>query len=194
MFLIDTNICICAMKGTFPPLGQRLLEEQKSIFVSSVTVGELEYGAAKSRWGERTRQIFQAFLANYEIIPFVPPLIMMIFSVLMFLNPAYFAQHGDREANCYNALFITNPDANKKLCVLDCDQQYLLKFGWGIECENTDPVGCDYVLIDRNMMEPGYSGYDAWKFYQNYDTIPWDYINSELYIFYENENFVLYKR
>lgn len=70
MFLIDTNICIYAMKGTFPPLGQRLLEEQKSIFVSSVTVGELEYGAAKSRWGERTRQIFQAFLANYEIIPF----------------------------------------------------------------------------------------------------------------------------
>ncbi len=58
------------MKGTFPSLGQRLLEEQKSIFVSSVTVGELEYGAAKSRWGERTRQIFQAFLANYEIIPF----------------------------------------------------------------------------------------------------------------------------
>ena len=70
MFLIDTNICIYAMKGTFPSLGQRLLEEQKSIFVSSVTVGELEYGAAKSRWGERTRQIFQAFLANYEIIPF----------------------------------------------------------------------------------------------------------------------------
>ena len=70
MFLMDTNICIYAMKGTFPSLGQRLLEEQKSIFVSSVTVGELEYGAAKSRWGERTRQIFQAFLANYEIIPF----------------------------------------------------------------------------------------------------------------------------
>ena len=141
--------------------------------------------------------VFESSLSKltiYEIIPFVPPLIMMIFSVLMFLNPAYFAQHGDREANCYNALFITNPDANKKLCVLDCDQQYLLKFGWGIECENTDPVGCDYVLIDRNMMEPGYSGYDAWKFYQNYDTIPWDYINSELYIFYENENFVLYKR
>ena len=70
MFLIDTNICIYAMKGTFPSLNQRLLEEQENIFVSSVTVGELEYGAAKSRWGERTRQVFHAFLASFKIIPY----------------------------------------------------------------------------------------------------------------------------
>ena len=70
MFLIDTNICIYAMKGLFPSLNRRLLEEQEEIFVSSVTVGELEYGAVKSHWGERTRQVFQAFLANFEIIPF----------------------------------------------------------------------------------------------------------------------------
>ena len=70
MFLIDTNICIYAMKGTFPSLNQRLLAEHDEIFISSVTVGELEYGAAKSHWGERTRQVFQAFLANYAIIPF----------------------------------------------------------------------------------------------------------------------------
>ena len=70
MFLIDTNICIYAMKGTFPSLNRRILEEQEKIFVSSVTVGELEYGAVKSRWGERTRQVFQAFLANFKIIPF----------------------------------------------------------------------------------------------------------------------------
>lgn len=67
---MDTNICIYAMKGTFPSLNRRLLEKQEKIIVSSVTVGELEYGAAKSRWGERTRQVLQAFLANFEIIPF----------------------------------------------------------------------------------------------------------------------------
>ena len=67
---MDTNICIYAMKGIFPSLNKRLIEEQKPIFVSSVTVGELEYGAAKSCWGERARQVFHAFLANYEIIPF----------------------------------------------------------------------------------------------------------------------------
>ncbi len=37
---MDTNICIYAMKGTFPSLNRRLLEEQENIFVSSVTVGD----------------------------------------------------------------------------------------------------------------------------------------------------------
>ena len=71
MFLLDTNICIYAMKGTYPSLNQRLITvPPEEILVSSVTVGEIEYGAAKSRWGERTRQVLQTFLANYEIIPF----------------------------------------------------------------------------------------------------------------------------
>ncbi|MBR5910229.1 MAG: type II toxin-antitoxin system VapC family toxin [Schwartzia sp.] len=70
MYLIDTNICIYAMKGLFPAMNRRLIDDREQIFVSSVTVGELEYGATKSRWSERTRQIFQAFLANYIIVPF----------------------------------------------------------------------------------------------------------------------------
>ncbi len=70
MYLIDTNICIYAMKGLYPSLNQRLIEDWENIYVSSVTVGELEYGAAKSRWGKRTRQTLYAFLANYQIIPF----------------------------------------------------------------------------------------------------------------------------
>ncbi len=70
MYLIDTNICIYAMKGLFPAMNRRLIDDREQIFVSSVTVGELEYGATNSRWSERTRQIFQAFLANYIIVPF----------------------------------------------------------------------------------------------------------------------------
>ena len=70
MYLIDTNICIYAMKGLFPSMNRRLIDDREKIFVSSVTVGELEYGAAKSRWGEHARQVMQAFLANYTIIPF----------------------------------------------------------------------------------------------------------------------------
>ncbi|MBQ8698934.1 MAG: type II toxin-antitoxin system VapC family toxin [Schwartzia sp.] len=71
MYLLDTNICIYAMKGTYPAVGQRLFSiRPEKIFVSSVTVGELEYGAAKSRWGARTRDVMRSFLANYEILPF----------------------------------------------------------------------------------------------------------------------------
>ena len=71
MYLLDTNICIYAMKGIYPTIGQKLLAiNPDKIFVSSVTIGELEYGAAKSRWGTRTREVMCSFLANYEILPF----------------------------------------------------------------------------------------------------------------------------
>ena len=71
MYLLDTNICIYAINGSHPRLNHRLLTiHPNDIYVSSITIGELEYGAAKSRWGSRTRQIMYAFLANFNIIPF----------------------------------------------------------------------------------------------------------------------------
>ena len=71
MYLLDTNICIYAMKGLYPAVNERLLSiRPENIFVSSVTVGELEYGAAKSRWGDRAREVMRSFLANYDVIPF----------------------------------------------------------------------------------------------------------------------------
>lgn len=71
MYLLDTNICIYAMKGIYPTIGQKFLAiEPDKILISSVTIGELEYGAAKSRWGIRTREVMCSFLANYEILPF----------------------------------------------------------------------------------------------------------------------------
>ena len=71
MYLLDTNICIYAIKGSFPELTNKLLTvHPNEICISSITVGELEYGAAKSRWGDRTRQILQSFLANFDILPF----------------------------------------------------------------------------------------------------------------------------
>ena len=71
MYLLDTNICIYAINGKYPALKDYLLEiHPDEIAVSAITVGELEYGAAKSRWGDRTRRIKHAFLANYRILPF----------------------------------------------------------------------------------------------------------------------------
>ena len=71
MYLLDTNICIYAINGRHPRLNRYLFSvSPHEIFVSAVTVGELEYGAAKSHWGVRTRQIMRAFLANFSILPF----------------------------------------------------------------------------------------------------------------------------
>ena len=40
------------------------------IKISAVTVMELEYGAAKSNWSDRSREAIKAFLASFEILPF----------------------------------------------------------------------------------------------------------------------------
>ena len=73
MYLLDTNICIYFMKNSHPNLTQRLLSHHPSdLMISSVTVFELEYGAAKSNWGERTKQKLAMFLAPFNILPFTP--------------------------------------------------------------------------------------------------------------------------
>ena len=70
-YLLDTNICIYSMNNRYPKLTDRLLTIlPDDISISSITVGELEYGAAKSRWGARTRQMMYAFLSNFNILPF----------------------------------------------------------------------------------------------------------------------------
>ena len=71
MYLLDTNICLYAINGRHPNLNKHLFSvHPDDILISSITISELEYGAAKSRWGDRTRQIMHAFLANYEVLPF----------------------------------------------------------------------------------------------------------------------------
>ena len=71
MYLLDTNICIYAMKNIYPSLTGKLFEIQPSdIYISSVTVGELEYGCSKSRWSDRSRGIMNLFLSAFSILSF----------------------------------------------------------------------------------------------------------------------------
>ena len=71
MYLLDTNICIYAMKNKYPSLSVKLFQIAPSeIFVSAITVGELEYGCAKSNWGTRSQTVMKLFLFAYTILPF----------------------------------------------------------------------------------------------------------------------------
>ena len=71
MYLLDTNICIYLMKNSFPSMTERVFSHSPSEFyISSITVYELEYGAAKSKWDERTRQNLHLFLAPFNILEF----------------------------------------------------------------------------------------------------------------------------
>ncbi|MBR3722473.1 MAG: type II toxin-antitoxin system VapC family toxin [Selenomonadaceae bacterium] len=71
MYLLDTNICIYAMKDKFPQLTKKLFEiTPTEICISSVTVGELAYGVAKSKQKERSKYVLDIFLSAYNILPF----------------------------------------------------------------------------------------------------------------------------
>ncbi len=71
MYLLDTNICIYFMKNMYPTLSTKLLScDPSELIISSVTIFELEYGAEKSNWGDRTRQKLALFLAPFTILPF----------------------------------------------------------------------------------------------------------------------------
>lgn len=71
MYLLDTNVCIYFMKNTSPILTERLLScDPANLLISSITVFELEYGAEKSNWGEKTRHKLAMFLSPFNILPF----------------------------------------------------------------------------------------------------------------------------
>ncbi len=122
---------------------------------------------------------------------YIPVAFCLILFLVRLTSYDYNAQLGTRENDVFNTLYIADVRRRSNIAVLDCDQQYLLKFGWDIDCEKTDVDGADCVIIDKKLLEPGYDGPDFWKFYQTYDTINWDYVDTMRTI-YENENFILY--
>ena len=71
MYLLDTNVLIDFMNNRNPILTAKFLSHHPSeLIVSAVSVFELEFGAAKSSWGEKTRQKMAMFLAPFNIMPF----------------------------------------------------------------------------------------------------------------------------
>ena len=124
----------------------------------------------------------------------ISPLTYVIISILFifrFFDPGFSCQIAERENNVFNTLYVADVTKRQSIAVLDCDQQFLLKFGWNIDCDKTDVDGADCVLLDKNMFDPKYSGNDFWKFYQTYKTIDWDYL-STMRVIYENDKFILY--
>lgn len=71
MFLLDTNIC-AFLKNRKPP---HVLEKLKAvidrpIFVSSITVAELQFGVYNSSFPEKNRISLLEFLAPFQLLDF----------------------------------------------------------------------------------------------------------------------------
>lgn len=70
-FLLDTNICIYALKRRPPEVLARLRSiHPEDLGISVVTVLELRQGAEKSQVSERTHARLDAFMAPLRIVPF----------------------------------------------------------------------------------------------------------------------------
>jgi len=70
-YLLDTDICIYLIKKRSPKALARLQTlEMGSVCASSITLGELEYGAAKSTKPMQNKMALAQFLAPLEVLPF----------------------------------------------------------------------------------------------------------------------------
>ncbi len=71
MYLLDTNICIFLIKKKNPILLEKLKKYyKKGIFISSLTLAELEYGVENSDQKEKNRLSLIEFLTIFEILNF----------------------------------------------------------------------------------------------------------------------------
>lgn len=70
-YMLDTNICIYAMKKKPERVLKRLKEELNGgICISSITLAELEYGMRHSSDPARNEQALLRFLVPLSILPF----------------------------------------------------------------------------------------------------------------------------
>jgi len=70
-FMLDTNICIYIIKKKPDQVIERLRHTRvPDVGVSSITLSELEYGAAKSARPEQNKLAIVEFLAPLEILPY----------------------------------------------------------------------------------------------------------------------------
>ena len=70
-YMLDTNICIYAIKNRPKQVLSRLKENMnQGLFISSITVAELEYGIEKSVNPEKNRASLTRFLSILETLPF----------------------------------------------------------------------------------------------------------------------------
>jgi len=71
MYLLDTDICIYIIKKKpIDVLKNIKIKSKKDIFISSITIAELEYGVAKSLYPVKNKISLIEFLSIFNILNF----------------------------------------------------------------------------------------------------------------------------
>ncbi len=69
-YMLDTNICIHVMKTYPPAVRERFNALAEQLCISSITLGELHYGAEKSARRAENLTAITHFVARLEVLPF----------------------------------------------------------------------------------------------------------------------------
>ena len=69
-FMLDTNICIYAMRNRPRALRDRFEAEQTSICISAITLAELYFGAESSDRVQANIKAVERFTAGLPVLPF----------------------------------------------------------------------------------------------------------------------------
>jgi tRNA(fMet)-specific endonuclease VapC len=71
MYLLDTNICIYIINNSRPKVREKITALPPfTVKISSVSLAELEYGAAKSLYHHKNRKALLDFVSAFQILPF----------------------------------------------------------------------------------------------------------------------------
>ena len=69
-YMLDTNICIYVMKNYPPDLCEKFNALAEQLCISSITLGELHYGAEKSARRADNLTAIEHFVARLEVLAF----------------------------------------------------------------------------------------------------------------------------
>jgi tRNA(fMet)-specific endonuclease VapC len=69
-YMLDTNICIYVMKNYPQSLREKFNALAEQLCISSITLGELHYGAEKSARRIENLIAIEQFVARLEVLPF----------------------------------------------------------------------------------------------------------------------------
>ena len=70
-YFLDTNTIIYYIKGLYPQLDRRLRHTPaQEIFIPSIVVSEIEYGARKGDDYEKTIGVYRQFFRAFAVVPY----------------------------------------------------------------------------------------------------------------------------
>lgn len=133
--------------------------------------------------------------------------ITVLITVKALFLPLSGVPYSARETAIEEAYLAIDMSRYEKIAVADCDQEYLLKYMYGLDMEDDSNVrltpsieDADCVLLDRDLLLPegqyttGNSAGEEWKFYVTRDNLPVTYLEENMQAVYENDRFVFYVR